>query len=242
MDGPSFFRSFVVNLCPLCLLQEIRKRDPANPTVGEVLLAYPGFHALVLFHPLSALLWRLKLKALARFWSYVGRFFTGIEIHPEAKIGKRVFIDHGTGLVIGQTAEVGDDCTLYHGVTLGGRGGSVDGARRHPKIGRSVIIGAGAQVLGAITVGDYARIGANAVVTSDVDIGRTVIGNPGRILDKQRDGLEMNSSDEDTYGLPHGLTLDLLTGRIEQIEAQIDSLKNSQKKKEFFISEQTKTK
>lgn len=166
----------------LSLIESIQKRDPANPTFFEVVLAYPGFHVLTIFHPVAQILWGFELRALARFWSNIGRILTGIEIHPQAQIGKNLFIDHGMSVVIGQTAEIGDDCTIYQAVTLGGKGNVLDGEKRHPTIGNNVVIGAGAQVLGNITIGDNARIGAGSVVTKDVETGMTVAGNPARAL------------------------------------------------------------
>ncbi len=165
------------------LIQSIRDRDPANPTVAEVVLCYPGFHILALFHPLAQWLWNHDLHTLARLWAHIGRCATGIEIHPQAKIGRNLFIDHGMGVVIGQTATIGDNVTIYHGVTLGGKGASTSG-KRHPDIGDNVVIGAGAQVLGAIHIGDNSAIGANSVVTADVPEGVTVIGIPARIVGK----------------------------------------------------------
>ncbi|PZQ47641.1 MAG: serine O-acetyltransferase [Micavibrio aeruginosavorus] len=157
------------------LIESIQRRDPADPTFLEVVLGYPGFHVLTLFHPLANFLWKMELRALARFWSNIGRILTGIEIHPQAMIGRNLFIDHGMGVVIGQTASIGDDCTIYHGVTLGGKG---SGDKRHPSIGHSVMIGANAQLIGPVTVGNGARIGAGAVVTKDVPAGATAVGNP----------------------------------------------------------------
>ncbi len=169
-------------------IESIRARDPAKPTFFEVVLAYPGFHALVLFHPLAGILWDMRLRAAARLWAYIGRLFTGIEIHPQAKIGRNLFIDHGTGIVIGQTAVIGDDCTLYQGVTLGGRGDVGADQRRHPAIGNHVVIGAYAQVLGPVTVGDHARIGAGAVVIKDVPDHATMVGNPARETGRADEG------------------------------------------------------
>src|SRR5437588_1360271 len=154
------------------------ERDPAARSTWEVITCYPGFHAL-LIHRLAHRLWRMKLRWLARFVSHVSRFLTGIEIHPGAKVGRRVFIDHGMGVVIGETAELGDDCTLYHGVTLGGT--SWNKGKRHPTLGRGVVIGGGAEVLGPILVGDGAKIGSNAVVVRDVPAGSTAVGVPARI-------------------------------------------------------------
>ena len=166
----------------MSLIDSIKERDPAAPTTMEVVLGYPGYHVLSLFHPLASWLWQKDLRALARFWANIGRMVTGIEIHPQAKIGQNLFIDHGNGVVIGQTAVIGDDCTIYQGVTLGGKGNGGAGAKRHPTIGDNVVIGAYAQLLGPITVGDFARIGANAVVTKNVDDHATMVGNPARNL------------------------------------------------------------
>jgi serine O-acetyltransferase len=159
-------------------------RDPAARTFFEVLTTYPGLHAILL-HRLSHELWRAGFKWLARFTSYFGRWMTGIEIHPGATLGRRVFIDHGMGVVIGETAVIGDDCTLYHGVTLGGT--SWNKGKRHPTLMAGVIVGAGAKILGPITLGVGAKIGSNAVVVKDVPDGATAIGIPARILDSGQD-------------------------------------------------------
>ena len=156
-------------------------RDPAARSVWEVVTCYPGFHAM-LFHRISHRLWRARLNWLARWLSHLGRWLTGIEIHPGATIGRRFFIDHGMGVVIGETSVIGDDCTLYHGVTLGGT--SWKKGKRHPTLGDKVVIGAGAKVLGPITLGEGARIGSNAVVVKDVPKGATAVGIPARILDE----------------------------------------------------------
>lgn len=153
-------------------IKSIQSRDPAKPGLFEVVLAYPGFHVIG-FYKLANCLWRYELKALGRLISHLGRFFTGIEIHPQAKIGRHLFIDHGMGTVIGQTVEIGDNVTMYHNVTLGGRGASSEG-KRHPTIGNNVMIGAGAILLGGITIGDEARIGAGALVIKDVEPGATM--------------------------------------------------------------------
>jgi serine O-acetyltransferase len=160
-------------------IQCVFERDPAARTAFEVLTTYPGLHAVML-HRLSHRLWRMKLKWLARVLSNIARLFTGIEIHPGATIGRRFFIDHGMGVVIGETTEIGDDCTLYHGVTLGGT--TWDKGKRHPTLGRDVVIGAGAKVLGPIMINDGVRIGSNAVVLKDVPAGSTVVGVPGRVV------------------------------------------------------------
>ena len=159
------------------LARAIRSRDPARPSWPEAILCYAGLHA-VLWHRLAHALWRMGLKGFARFASHLGRFLTGIEIHPGARIGRRLFIDHGMGVVIGETAEIGDDVLIYHGVTLGGLSGQP--GKRHPTIGNGVAIGAGAPVLGPITIGAGARIGANAVVTKDVAPNCTVVGIPAK--------------------------------------------------------------
>ncbi len=155
-------------------------RDPAARSTFEVVTTYPGFHAMVI-HRLAHMLWRLEWKWLARFTSHIGRWLNGVEIHPGATIGRRVFIDHGMGVVIGETAEIGDDCTLYHGVTLGGT--SWNKGKRHPSLMPGVVVGAGAKILGPITIGANARIGSNAVVVKDVPQDATAVGIPARILD-----------------------------------------------------------
>jgi serine O-acetyltransferase len=158
-------------------------RDPAARNFFEVITCYPGFHAR-LVHRLTHFLWKIKLKWLARFLAYLGRGLTGIEIHPGAAIGRRFFIDHGMGVVIGETAEIGDDVTLYHGVTLGGT--SWKEGKRHPTLGNGVVVGAGAKILGPITISAGAKIGSNAVVVKDVPAGATAVGIPARILDEAK--------------------------------------------------------
>lgn len=155
-------------------------RDPAARTTWEVVTCYPGFHA-ALMHRLTHRLWGAGWKWLARMLSHLARWLTGIEIHPGARIGRRFFIDHGMGVVIGETAEIGDDCTLYHGVTLGGT--SWNKGKRHPTLGNSVVVGAGAKILGPIIVGDGAKIGSNAVVVKPVPPGATAIGIPARLVE-----------------------------------------------------------
>ncbi|KVE27292.1 serine acetyltransferase [Burkholderia singularis] len=158
----------------------IRERDPAARSAWEVLTCYPGLHALM-FHRIAHACWRANWRWLGRFVSQIGRWMTGIEIHPGATLGRRVFIDHGMGVVIGETAVVGDDCTIYQGVTLGGTS-LARGAKRHPTLGRGVIVGAGAKVLGGFTIGEGAKIGSNAVVVKPVPAGGTAVGNPARIV------------------------------------------------------------
>lgn len=176
------------------LIRSIQSRDPSNPTFMEVVLGYNGFHA-VMWHRLSHWLWSMKLRALARFSSNLARMMTGIEIHPGAKIGKRLFIDHGTGCVIGQTAVIGDDVTLYHGVTLGGIGGDQVDDKRHPTVESGAMIGSGAQILGNITIGANAKVGSNSVVVQDIPINCTAIGIPAKVICK-------NGKSAGGYGMP----------------------------------------
>ena len=162
-------------------LANVLERDPAARSRWEVLTCYPGMHALWL-HRIAHAAWRRGFRWAGRFTSHVGRMLTGIEIHPGATIGRRVFIDHGMGVVIGETAEVGDDCTIYQGVTLGGTS-LYRGTKRHPTLGRGVVIGAGAKVLGGFEVGAGAKVGSNAVVVKPVPAGATAVGNPARIIE-----------------------------------------------------------
>jgi serine O-acetyltransferase len=164
-------------------IRSVFDRDPAARTSWEVLTCYPGIHARAM-HRLSHALWGRQFYWLARFVSHLARCLTGIEIHPGAQIGRRFFIDHGMGVVIGETAIIGDDVTLYHGVTLGGT--SWNKGRRHPTLEDGVVIGAGAQVLGPITIGARAKVGSNAVVVKDVPAGTTAVGNPARIIDSEQ--------------------------------------------------------
>jgi serine O-acetyltransferase len=166
-------------------IQCILDRDPAARSAWEVLTCYPGLHALVM-HRWAHWCWTHGLKWLGRFISHIARWLTGIEIHPGARSGQRVFIDHGMGVVIGETAEVGDGCTIYHGVTLGGTS-LYKGAKRHPTLGQNVVVGAGAKVLGGFTVGDGAKVGSNAVVVKPVPAGATAVGNPARIIEAESD-------------------------------------------------------
>lgn len=160
------------------------ERDPAARSRWEVLTCYPGVHALIA-HRINHALWRSGLRWLARWLSHCARWLTGIEIHPGARIGRRFFIDHGMGVVIGETTEIGDDCTLYHGVTLGGT--SWNKGKRHPTLKNGVVIGAGAKVLGPITIGANAKIGSNAVVVKDVPDNATAIGIPARLVETRED-------------------------------------------------------
>jgi serine O-acetyltransferase len=185
-------------------------RDPAARNAFEVMTTYPGLHA-ILHYRIANWLWRHGFKWLSRFISAISRWMTGIEIHPGATIGRRFFIDHGMGVVIGETAEIGDDCTLYHGVTLGGT--SWNKGKRHPTLHAGVVVGAGAKVLGPIVVGENARIGSNAVVTKEVPSGATVVGIPGRIVRLAEGKGEMSDAARkmaekfgfDAYGISDGM-------------------------------------
>ena len=166
-------------------IQCILERDPAARTAWEVLTCYPGLHALI-FYRRAHWCWHNGFKWLGRFISHIARWLTGIEIHPGAKIGRCVFFDHAMGVVVGETAELGDGCTIYQGVTLGGTS-LYKGAKRHPTLGRGVVVGAGAQILGGFLVGDGARIGSNAVVVKPVPAGATAVGNPARVIQADSD-------------------------------------------------------
>jgi serine O-acetyltransferase len=168
-------------------------RDPAARSFWEVITCYPGVHALFL-HRLAHWLWHLRLRWLARFTAFLSRFLTGIEIHPGATIGRRFFIDHGMGVVIGETAEIGDDVTLYHAVTLGGT--SWNKGKRHPTLGDGVVIGAGAKVLGPITIGAGAKVGSNAVVVKDVPAGATAVGNPARVIEPAKENARKEQAEK----------------------------------------------
>lgn len=189
------------------------ERDPAARNWLEV-LSYPGIHALF-WHRVAHRLWNLNLQTLARIVSYINRFFTGIEIHPGATIGNGFFIDHGMGVVIGETAEIGENCLMYHGVTLGGV--SLEKKKRHPTLGNNVVIACGAKVLGAITIGDNARIGANAVVLKDVPADSTVVGIPGRIVIQ-------NGKKVEAEPLTHGRGLDPEGELIQALQRRLDTL------------------
>jgi serine O-acetyltransferase len=197
-------------------IQAYRQRDPAARSGLEVFLCYPGLHAVAI-HKVSNFLWRRGFITFGRFVSHIGRFLTGVEIHPGAKLGRRFVIDHGMGVVIGETAEIGDDVYIYHQVTLGGT--STEHGKRHPTIGNNVIIGAGAKVLGAIEVGDNARIGANAVVVAAVPADTTVVGIPARAV--ERTGRQPRF---DAYGTPCDPCLDPLLHDLELLRAGLMAL------------------
>lgn len=171
----------------------VLKRDPAAINYLDVIFTYPGVHA-ILIHRFSNTLWRYRLKFLAKFLAYISRSITGIEIHPGASIGQRLFIDHGMGVVIGETSEIGNDCTIYHGVTLGGR--SLSKGKRHPTLGNNVIVGAGAKILGPLIISDDTRIGSNAVVLENTPNLSTVVGIPGRIIQNIRSELNNENDPE----------------------------------------------
>lgn len=204
-------------------IKTVLDRDPAARNALEVFFCYSGFHALTM-HRVSHWLWLHKLKSLARFNAMLARFFTGVEIHPAAKIGRRFFIDHGMGVVIGETAEVGDDVTIYHGVTLGGV--SLKKEKRHPTIGNNVIIGAGAKVLGPFKVGDRVRIGANSVVLHEVPDDATVVGVPGRIAgDSKRQDMFNHTELPD----PVANAFNCIIDRIVEMEKEIQTIKKDKK-------------
>lgn len=204
-------------------IQTVFRRDPAARTMLEVILCYPGVHALLL-HRLAHKLYHHRMPLLARLISQVSRMLTGIEIHPGAKIGRRLFIDHGMGIVIGETAEIGDDVLLYQGVTLGGTG--KEKGKRHPTIGSHVVIGTGAKVLGNIHVGNHVKIGAGSVVVKPVPSQCTVVGVPGRIV---RTGVEANGALE--HGRlpdPDAQAISELAGRIAFLESRLAELMDSE--------------
>lgn len=193
-------------------IQAVKERDPAARSIFEILLAYPGLHA-VLLHRVAHFFWRAHLPLLPRFISHLSRFLTGIEIHPGAVIGHGFFIDHGMGVVIGETTEIGNNVTLYQGVTLGGTG-TVPG-KRHPTLGHDVIVGAGAKVLGAIVVGDNVRIGANSVVLKSIPAHNTVVGIPGRVIHRR----------EEEGVLDHTNLPDPVSARFKMLELKILELR-----------------
>lgn len=210
-------------------IRAVFARDPATRSTLEVLLCYPGLHALW-FYRLAHWLWLRKLYLLGRWTSHIGRFLTGIEIHPGAKIGPGFFIDHGMGTVIGETAEIGEEVTLYHNVTLGGV--SMKKEKRHPTVEDHVVIGAGAQILGPIRIGAHSRIGANSVVVKDVPTDSVVVGVPGRV--RSRNGVKLTElSDIDLqHNMLPDATMELLqnlTARLVALEEEVDALRQAQR-------------
>jgi len=219
-------------------IQAVFERDPAARSTWEIVLAYPGFHAL-LFHRLAHWLWQRNLTTVARVVSHCSRLLTGIEIHPGARIGRRVFIDHGMGVVIGETAEVGNDVTLYQGVSLAGT--STEKGKRHPTIEDWVLIGAGAAVLGPITIGRHSRIGAGSVVVYSVPAHSTVVGIPGKIV--KEGGRHLPSGqpivDLDHANLPDPLTraLSTLLEHVERLEHRLENVSSRQESLENRVAE-----
>ena len=217
----------------------IKERDPAARGFLEIILCYPGFQALVL-HRISHKLWNYKLPLLPRVLSQLTRNITGIEIHPGAKIGRGVFIDHGMGVVIGETSEIGDRCLLYQGVTLGGTG--KDSGKRHPTLQENVVVGAGAKVLGAIKIGSNTRIGAGSVVVKNVEKNSTVVGIPGRVV--HQSGVNINPLAHSALPDAEGSVIKNLMDRIDHLENHIIGLQDliektniPTKKKQIFINE-----
>ncbi len=205
----------------------IFERDPAARSKLEALLCYPGFHAICM-HRIAHLLWNRNFKLLARFLSHICRFLTGIEIHPGAKIGKGFFIDHGMGVVIGETAEIGDNVTLYHQVTLGGV--SLKKEKRHPTLKDNVVVGAGAKILGPFTVGDNSKIGANSVVVREVPPNSTVVGIPGKVVKKEK--IHVMGVDLDHHLLPDPV--------VDAIKAILNELSDLRREVEELKGEKTK--
>ncbi|MBV8939145.1 MAG: serine O-acetyltransferase [Alphaproteobacteria bacterium] len=210
-------------------IDSIFARDPAARSRLEVLLCYPGVHAVAIYR-VAHLLWQVRLLKLpARLLTYLARIITGIEIHPGARIGKALFIDHGFGVVIGETASIGDDVTIYHDVTLGGT--SLHQGVRHPQVGNGVIIGAGAQLLGPIRIGDFARIGSNAVVISDVAPQATMVGVPARAVEEHRERARAASHVFEAYGTPQDshayptlAALDAMANDIKALQERVAEL------------------
>jgi serine O-acetyltransferase len=199
-------------------VQAIFERDPAARSVAEIFFAYPGFHAIC-FYRLAHWLWLHKMYFLGRFVSHVGRFFTGIEIHPGARIGRAFFIDHGMGVVIGETAEVGDDVTMYHGVTLGGT--TWEKGKRHPTIGNNVVVGVGAKILGPVRIGDNTRIGANSVVIRDIPPNSVVVGIPGKVVFRV-EGERRIALDQEFMPDPQGRAITSLLERVSRLEERLN--------------------
>ena len=210
-------------------IRAVMQRDPAARHRGEVLLCYPGVHA-VWMHRLGHRLWHWELKLLARWVAHLARFLTAIEIHPAATIGRRFVIDHGFGVVIGETAKIGDDVTIYHAVTLGGV--TLDKTVRHPQIGNDVIIGAGAKLLGPVKVGDGARIGSNAVVVDDVAAKSTVVGIPAHPVSVWKDLRRAEQASFEAYGTPRDNFTDPMQEELMQLRRELEALREQVREKE----------
>lgn len=200
-------------------VENILKKDPAAGSYIEVLLCYPGLHALIL-HKIAHALYKMNVPFVPRFISHISRWLTGIEIHPGARFGKRFFIDHGKGIVIGETTEVGDDVVIYQGVTLGGT--STKKVKRHPTLGNNIVVGCGAKVLGSITIGDNSQIGANSVVIKDIPANSTVVGIPARIV--AHEGRKVSERDPLNHNLmpdPEADIINCLLNKIKQLEESV---------------------
>lgn len=218
-------------------LKVVFERDPAVRSVFEIIFCYPGFHAMV-FYRMSHWLWRNQMKFLGRFVSHIGRFMTGIEIHPGATIGRGFFIDHGMGVVIGETAEIGENCTLYHGVTLGGTSWAKE--KRHPTLGNNVVIGAGAKVLGPFTLGDNSKVGSNSVVVKEVPDNATVVGIPGRVVlsGERREGVDLQ---HDKLPDPVAKAVSCVFDQIHRLEGQVEELQKEQQLLKDELAKHEKT-
>jgi len=208
-------------------IRTIFKRDPAARNVAEILFSYPGFHAVII-HRIAYMLWLSRMYFLGRLASHIGRFLTGIEIHPGAKIGRAFFIDHGMGVVIGETAEVGDNVTLYHGVTLGGT--TWQKGKRHPTIGSNVVIGAGAKVLGPVHIGANTRIGANSVVLNDIPPNSIVVGIPGKVVFRV-EGERRIALDKEFMPDPQGRAIASLLERVGELESRLNRIEEAEEKR-----------
>jgi serine O-acetyltransferase len=208
------------------------ERDPAARSTWEVLTCYPGLHALVWHRVVVNRLWRFGARWLARWLAHWSRWLTGIEIHPGANIGRRVFIDHGMGIVVGETAEIGDDCTLYHGVTLGGT--SWNKGKRHPTLGRSVVVGAGAKILGPLLIGDGAKVGSNAVVVRDVPPGATAVGIPARVVTGE-DAIRREEKAAKIGFSAYGISADMNDPMVQAIHALLDHAAEADQRMEKLI-------
>lgn len=213
-------------------LKAVFERDPAVRNVLEIVFCYPGFHAM-LFYRLSHWLWTRQLFFLGRFTSHMGRFLTGIEIHPGATIGRGFFIDHGMGVVIGETAEIGENCTLYHGVTLGGTSWAKE--KRHPTLGDNVVVGSGAKILGPFTVGNNSKVGSNSVVVKEVPQNATVVGIPGRVV---MSGEKPAGVDLEHAKLPDPVAnaVKCMMDQIRSLEDQVNSLQQEQQQLKADLS------
>ena len=213
-------------------IEVVFERDPAARSTWEVLTCYPGLHALVWHRVVVNRLWRFGARWLARWLAHWSRWLTGIEIHPGANIGRRVFIDHGMGIVIGETAEIGDDCTLYHGVTLGGT--SWNKGKRHPTLGRSVVVGAGAKILGPLLIGDGAKVGSNAVVVRDVPPGATAVGIPARVVTGE-DAIRREEKAAKIGFSAYGISADMNDPMVQAIHALLDHAAEADQRMEKLI-------